>query len=259
VTALHAMLASVGLSWVTLGLIVAIVALSAFMRGLTGFGFAIAAVPLMSLVIDPKLAVAITVVLPVPSGLMDLPKAWPASHRPAMIRLIAGALIGTPLGMLVLRVMPADVQRIVIAASAILALLAVWLLKKPSHLGLLARPTPAGISSGVLNGLAGMPGPPVVAYLLTIPITPAAARSSLIVFFLATGIFATVSGIVTGVVTVRSALISAICLAPFVVFNRAGGQLFHSSRDPTLYRRAALLVLAAGAASAAWKGVAGLL
>lgn len=254
----EASLSGAGLSAPLLILVVAIIFLSAFMRGLTGFGFAIAAVPLMSIVIDPKLAVGIAVVLPVPSGLLDLPTAWPASHRPAMRSLIGGALVGTPLGMLALRVMPVDLQRIAIALAAILALLAVWLLKKPSHLGLLARPVPAGLASGVLNGLAGMPGPPVVAYLLTIPITAAAARASLIVFFLATGLFATVTGLATGVVNARSALVSAICLIPFFVGNKLGGRLFHAS-EAQVYRRGALLILAIGAASAAWKGVAGLL
>lgn len=251
-------LATVGVDGGKLALIIVIILVSAFMRGLTGFGFAIAAVPLMSVFIDPRLAIGVSIVLPLPFGLADLAKAWPESHRPAMPRLIVGAIIGTPVGMYLLRFIPPEAQRVIIAAVATWALAAVFLFKKAQDAGPLGRSAVAGVGSGLMNGLAGMPGPPVVAYLLTQPIPPAVSRSSMIVFFLATGLIGTASGIATGVVTAGSAIISAICLAPFCLGNWAGRKLFYVG-DPKLYRQGGLALLVVGAASAAWRGLAGLL
>lgn len=250
--------AATGLSPLALALTGAIVLLAAFMRGVTGFGFAIAAVPLMSLVMEPRMAIGVSILLPLPSGLMDLAKAWPQSHRRVMPRLIGGAIVGTPIGMLLLGVMAADLQRMIVAAAALYALGAVYLFKDPEKLGPLGRPTPAGLSAGLLNGLAGMPGPPVVAYILTQPITPAMSRASLIAFFLATGVVGGLSGVATGVVTAGSALASLVCLPVFLVGNWAGRRLFEAS-DVSLFRKLALVLLVVGAASAGWKGVAGFL
>lgn len=252
------LIAQAGLDAPRLATIAAVVFACAVMRGLTGFGFAIGAVPLLSLVVDPRLAVAISVVLPVPSGLMDARRAWAEAHRASMAGLLAGAALGTPVGMMLLKTTPADIQRIVVALAAILALLAVWRLKNPSGLGPLSRPWPAGIASGLLNGAAGMPGPPVVAYMLTTPMTPQMSRASLIVFFLGTGLAATATGVAVGVITVQSALVSAACLIPFVAGNRLGGWLFLRSL-PGAYRGASLAILFVGAVTAAAKGVMGFL
>lgn len=252
------LVAATGLSPLALGLTCGIVLLAAFMRGVTGFGFAIAAVPMMSLVMEPRLAIGVSILLPLPSGLMDLAKAWPQSHRRVMPRLIGGAVIGTPIGMVLLGIMAADLQRMIVAAAAFYALAAVYLFKDPEKLGLLGRPTPAGLGAGLLNGLAGMPGPPVVAYILTQPIAPAMSRASLIVFFLATGLVGGASGVATGVITPGSALASLICLPLFLLGNGVGRRLFETS-DTGLYRKAALVLLVIGAASAGWKGIAGFL
>ncbi|WP_091737521.1 sulfite exporter TauE/SafE family protein [Phenylobacterium immobile] len=255
---LNDVIAATGLTPTTLAVAATIILLAAFMRGVTGFGFAIAAVPLMSLVMEPRLAIGVSILLPLPSGLMDLGKAWPASHRRVMPRLIGGAVIGTPIGMLLLGVIAPDLQRVIVAAAAFYALAAVYLFKDPDKLGLLGRPTAAGLGAGLLNGLAGMPGPPVVAYILTQPLPAAMARASMIVFFLATGVVGGLSGVATGVITPGSALASLLCLPLFILGNGAGRRLFEASQAG-VYRKAGLVLLVIGATSAGWKGVAGFL
>jgi uncharacterized membrane protein YfcA len=249
------LIAATGMAPAVLALAAAIILLAAFMRGVTGFGFAIAAVPLMSLVMEPRLAIGVSILLPLPSGLMDLARAWPASYRRVMPRLIGGAVVGTPIGMLMLGVIAADLQRMIVAAAAFYALAAVYLFKDPEKLGPLGRPIPAGLASGLLNGLAGMPGPPMVAYILTQPIPAVMARASLIVFFLMTGIVGGASGLATGVITQGSALASLLCLPLFLLGNGVGRRLFEAS-NADLYRKVGLVLLVIGAASAGWKGLA---
>ncbi|MBT8153149.1 sulfite exporter TauE/SafE family protein [Epibacterium ulvae] len=137
--------------------------ISAFARGLAGFGFAIAAVPILSLVISPIEAVAMTVMLQVVVGLKDIFDLRRDIHKPSLIRLALGSLIGTPIGVFALAVMNPDAARILIALSVFAGLL-ILLLYKPKE----ARPNDAlatvtGVASGVFSGLSAMPGPPAVA------------------------------------------------------------------------------------------------
>ncbi|WP_420344188.1 hypothetical protein [Paenirhodobacter sp.] len=72
-------------------LVIGAVLAAAFLRGLTGFGFALAAVP-------PVEAVTIAVLLQLAVGLRDVMALRGSYDRGAVLRLGAGALLGTPFG-----------------------------------------------------------------------------------------------------------------------------------------------------------------
>ncbi|MCW5760720.1 MAG: hypothetical protein KIS90_13205, partial [Phenylobacterium sp.] len=55
--------------------VMAVVLLSGVLRGLTGFGFAIVATPLLSTLMAPRTAVATCVLLQLAIGLLDAPAA----------------------------------------------------------------------------------------------------------------------------------------------------------------------------------------
>ncbi|ODT89418.1 sulfite exporter TauE/SafE family protein [Phenylobacterium sp. SCN 70-31] len=245
-----------GLEPFQLGLILAAIFLSGVLRGLTGFGFAIAAVPLLSLVLEPRAAVATVVLLQLAIGLIDAPKAWGEAWRAPLPWLIAGAVVGTPAGMAALRLLPADPARLIAASAAALALAAVW--RGPARSDLpRAHPGCVGLASGLLNGLAAMPGPPVVAHVLNAPVGEAAARAALIVFFAATAVLATISGAALGVLGWPDAALAATGLPALLAGAALGAWLFRRG-PPTLYRRSALAVLAVSALAAGLKGLAGL-
>ncbi len=231
-----------GLEPFQLGLILAVVFLSGVLRGLTGFGFAIAAVPLLSLVLEPRAAVAAVVLLQLAIGLTDAPKAWGEAWRAPLPWLIAGAVVGTPAGMAALRLLPPAPARLIAAAAAALALAAVW--RGPARSGAArAHPGWVGLASGLLNGLAAIPGPPVVAHVLNASVGEASARAALIVFFAATAALATLSGVALGVIGWPDAALAAAGFPALMAGAALGARLFRLG-SPTLYRRAALAVLA---------------
>lgn len=242
----------------SLALAAGAVLVSAVLRGLTGFGFAIIAVPLLSLVMAPKFAVGMCCLLQLVFAFTEAPRAWVKAHTAPLPTLVVFALLGTPVGMIVLRVLPESLDRIAIALAAILALVVVWRAADLRHVLKALRPAPIGFFAGLLNGLASMPGPPVVMYFLSAPIAPVAARASLIVFFAATSLFATVSGVALGIVNPAVAAAALICLPLLLAGSALGAFLFHTG-DARLFRNAGLVVLAAGAATAAWKGFSGFL
>lgn len=243
-----------GLSPEAVALIVAVVFLSGVLRGLTGFGFAIVATPLMSAIVEPRLAVATCVLLQLAIGALSAPGAWPQCRGQPLGRLLLGATVATPLGMLVLSAVHPGLQRLIIAAAAFVALVAVWRGRERPITAIIGHPGWIGLASGLLNGLAAMPGPPVVTYFLTAPIPDATARAALIVYFAFAAVVATGVGLATGLIGLPAAVVALAGLPPLLVGTRLGAVLF-SRGDPRLFRAASLAALALSAGAAAIRGL----
>src|ERR1700678_1113203 len=73
--------------------------LAALLRGFTGFGFAIAAVPVLSLVLPPTRVVPLTVVLQLLASMVDFRAASRITDWRSLMWLSPGMMVGTPLGL----------------------------------------------------------------------------------------------------------------------------------------------------------------
>src|SRR5580700_3067784 len=81
--------------------------IAALLRGFTGFGFAIAAVPLLSLALPPARVVPLAVVLQVLASMVDLRAASRITDWRSLVWLSPGMVVGTPLGLWLLTRMSA--------------------------------------------------------------------------------------------------------------------------------------------------------
>jgi uncharacterized membrane protein YfcA len=117
-------------------LVVAIIFVAAGVRGYSGFGFAMIGVAGISVFASPAVAVPTVLVLEVLVGLMLLPPVFRRIEWRPVLTLLAGAVVLTPLGAIVLIRLPADLARIGIAAViAIAALLLVRSLLRVQRVG----------------------------------------------------------------------------------------------------------------------------
>lgn len=230
------------------------VMIAAILRGFTGFGFALAAVPLMGLYSAPSTAVPIAVLLQFLGGLNDLRRNHRDCHWPSLRWLIVGAVLGSPLGAMALSVAPAPLVRIVIAlitAGAVYVLGRGYALDEvPSRL----VTTGVGAVAGVFNGLAAMPGPPAVAYYMSGPFRAVAARASLLIFFLATSIAALASIAMIGLATANVVWLSILTLPVMFMGTWIGERGFHRGSDE-LHRRVSIACLGGIALLSALKGI----
>lgn len=229
----------------------AVVFAIAVLRGFTGFGFALVAVPLLSLVLEPVVAVPIVLLLEVVASLQLLPGVWRAVHWRAVLLLAAGAALGTPLGLHALAALPPDLMRgiiagVVLATAVLLAT------------GLRFRATPrrwmtvaAGLLSGLLNGGAAMSGPPIVLFFLASPTAISVGRASLVLYFLLTDMIGAGLAAASGLVTPDLVLLAGLLVPVLFVGQAIGTRLFREERQ-TSYRTVsiAVLVLASGFAAA---------
>jgi uncharacterized membrane protein YfcA len=212
------------------------------LRGFTGFGFAVAAVPLLSLVINPAEAVAIVLILQVAIGLSDFRKAWPMVEWSVLSPIALGMAAATPLGLFALQAVSPELARLAIAVTLAIAtslLLTGWRLPGKPTVGTAAA---VGLVSGLFNGLAAMPGPPVVAYCLGLRLPPVRARATLIVYFMATSILGLAGAWLTGLVGRQEWLSAAIAFPLLYGGSGLGAALFRKA-GPTLYQTLALTTL----------------
>lgn len=239
---------------ITLLVIVAIF-FSAFLRGLAGFGFALAAVPIISLVLSPVEAVTIAILLQIVVGIRDSFTLYMDVHRPSLIRLSLGSIVGIPVGVLALTALSPDAARIMIAI-AVLAGLILLLRYKPSASepnGPLA--VVAGLVAGIFTGLAAMPGPPAVAYYLGTSIAPKQMRASLLLFFFLTCMLTTPGLFLKGALTESTLLLTALSIPSMALGTWCGTAAFNRLNSAR-YRQVAIAVMAVSALIAGARGIA---
>ena len=143
----------------TLGVVLFGVFAAAILRGFTGFGFGLAAVPLLSIALPPSQVVPFVVVLQVVVGLGGLRGAWKSCDWRSIGLLTPGLVLGIPVGISILSLFAANPVRLaigfVIAASVALLWFGVRLPPRPSRW----IAGGVGLLSGVISGLALWCGP----------------------------------------------------------------------------------------------------
>jgi uncharacterized membrane protein YfcA len=174
----------------------AVFLLAASAQAVTGFGFALVAVPLLLLVTDSVTAVvATTAVSLLLTGLIGY-RERAHVRRPTAVRFIVAGLIGMPLGLVALARLDERPLTILIAVAVLLCAGLLWSgVRVPAGFG---PQWGAGLLSGALLTSTGMNGPPVVLMLQARAIAPRPFRATLQVIFFGQDIAAVAAFAVLG-------------------------------------------------------------
>lgn len=231
----------------------AVVAAAAVLRGFTGFGFGLFAMPFASLFMDPVRAVPVVLSLQLASGAVTLRSDLATVDRHSSAAIAAAGLPFVALGAVLLHLAPQDMVRLLVglvtvAAAVGLALAPPVRTPRPG----LAVTLATGASSGFLQGLVAMGGPPLTAFYLRGWFTPAAARASMTLVFSLFCAAPLLLGALAGQITGRDVALAALLLPALVLGTLAGGWLFR--RLPGGHRRVALIALGLVGAMAASRG-----
>jgi uncharacterized protein len=225
----------------TLWMAVAIVG-AAFVRGYSGFGYSALVITASNLVTSPLNFVAVVVLLEFAMSL----QAWKGAAAHIDWRrvglLVAGAVVGLPLGLWALTAMSEDAARAIIAGYVLLmcgVLLAGWRMQREVRgAGNLAM----GVVSGVANA-PGMAGLPVVAFFAAQPMTPQVFRATLIAYFPILDLYSGPIYWYYGLVSWDTLWAALLALPLTILGNWLGGRHFLGT-PPQDFRRLAILLLA---------------
>jgi uncharacterized protein len=152
-----------------------------------GFGFAVLAVPFFLFFAPPGEAIQVTIILSVAISLFVLPGLHRDIKWPLLQRLTIGSLVGLPLGLIAFaQAEPLFVRSVagaVIASFALAQAYSHYHQRPPSLVMHPVGDLVAGAAAGAASGLVGMPGPPVVIYLILVGAPAQLSRSTQIAFF----------------------------------------------------------------------------
>lgn len=212
------------------------------LRGFTGFGFGLAAVPLLSLALPPVRAVPFVVVLQVIVGAISVHSAWRLCDWRAVRGLAPGLVLGIPVGVVILTVFRPNTVRFVIGLATAASVVVLW-----RGARLPPRPSPVvtgavGFASGILSGLSSTGGPPIVVYLLALAHDAAVVRATSIIYFGLAAVVALVPMTWRGLVD-RQVLIWAAASIPVLFAGTWMGNWGFRRARPQYHRLTALLLL----------------
>jgi uncharacterized protein len=204
-------------------------------RGFSGFGSALIFMPLASSFALPRLVAALLLIIDFIAAAPLLPNAWQQANRKATAIIVAGALVGVPVGTYLLSRLDPVTTRWIISGfvfALLMLLLSGWRYRGKDHV-----PVALGIGalSGFCSGLAQTGGPPIVGYWLGRPVASKVARANIVLFFGASDFFSTVSYAASGLIT-REALLFALVVGPVYALGVGIGSLLFGRASENLFR-----------------------
>jgi uncharacterized membrane protein YfcA len=201
-----------------LALVVVAALVGGLIRGFAGFGSALLIVPALTLTFSAREAIAIELILELPVILALLPAAVRDAERRTVGPMILCLLLAVPIGALALVFV--DDATMKIAISIVVLLMVVVLAMQKELTSLIGRrgAIAGAIASGVIQGGAGVGGPPGVIALLALGHSAVVSRANVIAFMTAMLIMTLLSFAAYGFLT-REALVLGLIVSPALLVS----------------------------------------
>ncbi|MEJ2247492.1 MAG: sulfite exporter TauE/SafE family protein [Acidobacteriota bacterium] len=211
-----------------------------------GFGAGLVAVGL-SAAIHPEVRdiAVILLLINLPIEILVIRRSWAKIQWATVLLICLGVVFGVPLGTWILSMGKPTIVLTVLGCLLVFA--GISFLCIPLHFrvrwkGWSAPPT--GLVSGILGGLFGVGGPPVIIYYQLSGVDKAVFRGSLMAIFLLIALVRVPSYIISGLIT-KLRLWSALAVAPAVIVGAFIGSCIHIQLAEEKFRRIASVVLIA--------------
>ena len=206
--------------WTNLALSFVALFLGGMLKGATGIGAPIMAIPLLSSFYGVPTAV---VLFSLPNLLTNGFQLWQHRAHVAPLGLVLpfaiGGFLGAVIGTLMLARLAPDILLFLIAIAVFLFIgfkLARPNLKLPTPIGRLIA-APVGLIGGVMHGAVGLSAPVSIPFLSALQLGRPAFVSTISAFFLTTGLMQVPMLVVTGTMTLSLALGSLVVVVPLLL------------------------------------------
>lgn len=214
--------------------IAALIMLAAFIQGVLGFGFGMVSMATVPLLIGVKETVPVVACVGLMLNVVLLVQLRDALVLAQLRTMVAGGLLGIPLGVLFLQ--HANPQVLLGLLGGLLLGLALWLGRRTA----LRQRSPwvgmlAGLCGGVLGGAFNTGGPPVIAYVSSHPWPPRQMRATLQAYFFLLSTVQLSLFAANGMLSTDNALHSLGLLIPLAVGALLGDH-FSSRLPPERFR-----------------------
>jgi uncharacterized membrane protein YfcA len=232
-----------GYTTASLVLIVATAFVAGLARGFSGFGSALIFMPIASKVVGAQVASPLLLLIDFLTTLTLIPNAYRRADRRDVGIISLGALVGVPLGTMMLAWgNPLAIRWIIVTLiGSMLALLACgW--RYPGKPTAAATVAVGGVA-GFFGGLAQLGGPPVVMYWLRDTAVAAVTRANIILYFAIADVLIIVSYCVGGLWTTAILGLAVVTGPLFALGLWLGSKLFGRASEEAFRRICYALVV----------------
>lgn len=243
IEAVQAALARPEIIWLALTVLVA-----GCVRGFAGFGTGLIVMPLGSIFLPPVWIMAILATIDMLGSAPVVPRAL----RDGDVRIVGKLLLGSAImilpGTYLLSI--SDPQLTRWAISAVVIGMVILLVSGWRHrLDLEGRELYAvGAASGLMGGMTGIPGPPVIIAFLGSHRPPDQVRANVMLFLLGFVAMLVPAFLYRGLVTLDAFAIGLVMLVPYIVGNLIGARVFNPAHVRRYRVVAQVLILSSGIA-----------
>jgi len=228
-----------------------VIFLAGVAQAMTGFGFGLVAVPLMTLFIAPSAAIPIIVLEGLILNLMILYQGRRVVRMQRIGTLAIASLAGVPAGVWLLATMQPDLLRVYLGVLMVAAglVFASGLRVRVNNEHLAG--VPVGFASGVLGGSVSMPGPPIILFFANQGLPPVEFRSNLVMIITLQLVLSLPVYAAAGLLPASSFISSAAILPALLSGGVVGSRLLGVVSDRLFRKLTLVTVIAAGVVSVA--------
>ncbi|MBI9073606.1 MAG: sulfite exporter TauE/SafE family protein [Melioribacteraceae bacterium] len=199
---------------------------ASFVQGFGGFGFALVSIPLLSLIVDIKYAIPLGALCGLFINFLLLFELKSHIRFFELKRLVISAVIGIPIGVVLLSQAPASILKSILAVFVILFVILSFTKILPQkslnkNWGYLF-----GLLSGLFGGAFNTNGPPVLVYFYLQGWDKNKQKASLTGFFTFTSVTIVLSHIAFGISTIQIAIDFLYMIPSILAGNYIGTHLF---------------------------------
>jgi uncharacterized membrane protein YfcA len=219
----------------------AIVFAGHLVKGVSGFGSALFAVPLLLLILNVQFVTPVFLLFDITSGVILVAKNWRSIDRRLFLLLLSGMLLGTALGTWVLLSFSHEILKRVLGVLVGGWALTMLLRREPEapslgrSLGSYLAPV-SGFLGGTLGAMFSVNGPPIIIYLSHVLDEKQAFRATLYGIFFADACYKMILFTANGLLN-REVFRFALIMAPFLVVGVLAGSRLQRLIDEDLFKR----------------------
>lgn len=194
---------------------------AASVQAVSGFGFALLSVPLMTLAIPTKDAVVVSTIVGLFITVFQAYQLRADTERPLAKRCIIGAYLGMPIGLVLFVTLDDDVLRLMLGIS-VLGAVGLLLMRYPSADVPVAFDYGSGFVSGILNTSLSTNGPPLAFSLSARRLQPDVFRATINTIFAFSAVVSLSMFLLAGKVT-RDGVVAAAIAMPSMLLGQIAG------------------------------------
>ncbi len=215
---------------------------AALLQGLSGFGFSILAIPLITIILTPKVTVPILLMYSMIINIAVLYSSRKHIDFSRIWLLLIFGIIGVPIGTQLLIMVNENYLKLFIGILILSfgILLAKGIRKKLKHekLGMI----PVGLVSGILGGSISVSGPPLIILMANQDVDKQTFRASLALYFFLLNIFTLPVYIYNGLIT-EEVLSYSVTFLPGLLAGVILGNLYSHKIAEQHFRKLTLTLL----------------